>query len=140
MLFASQCFNICSLDCKPISRALPGNFSRHTRSDAGWMQVLGGIVYGGRITDAADMHVLVALLRRFLRPELMDDRFSFASGSPYSRPPVGSLQAYRYLAIHCSVMQESAASLPIRIPQVYVHQNGSCLRNLVVLSTLGCSM
>ena len=80
-------------------------------SGAGWVQVLGGIVYGGRITDAADMHVLVALLRRFLRPELMDDNFAFASDRAYSRPPVGSLQSYRYLPVHCSLLHVSTASL-----------------------------
>ena len=87
------------LYCKPVSRALQGNFVGARRSGAGWVQVLGGIVYGGRITDTADVHVLVALLRRFLRPELMNDNFSFASDRVYSRPPVGSLQSYRCLPV-----------------------------------------
>ena len=58
--------------------------------------MLGGIVYGGRITDTADMHVLVAMLRRFVRPEVLDEKFSFALDPVYTRPPVGSLQSYRY--------------------------------------------
>ena len=71
----------------------------------GGVQVLGGIVYGGRITDAADMHVLVAMLRRFVGPELLVENFSFACDRVYSRPPVGSLKSYRY----CVTVQNRAS-------------------------------
>ena len=95
--------------------------------------MLGGIVYGGRITDTADMHVLVALLRRFLRPELMDDKFSFASDQVYRRPPVGNLQSYRYLPVHFSLLQESTASLPIGVLQcMYISM--VCTRGILLHS------
>ena len=58
-------------------------------------QVLGGIVYGGRITDTNDMHVLMALLRSSVRPALMEDGFAFASDPAYRRPAAGSLLSYR---------------------------------------------
>ena len=59
------------------------------------VQVLGGIVYGGRLTDAADTCVLMALLRSFVRPELLREGCSFASEAAYRRPDAGSLQSYR---------------------------------------------
>ena len=60
-----------------------------------WVQVLGSVVYGGRITDSLDMHVLLALLRSFVRPSLLEDGFAYASDPAYKRPAAGSLQSYR---------------------------------------------
>lgn len=42
------------------------------------------------------------------------------------------------LPVHCSLLQESRASLPNGKPPVHVHQNGLYLRGLVARTTLGC--
>ncbi len=60
------------------------------------MQVLGGIVYGGHLTDTSDARVLMALLKSFVRPELLQEGHSFAMDAAYRRPDAGGLQSYRW--------------------------------------------
>lgn len=64
-----------------------------------WVQVLGGVIYGGRITDWSDMRVLMALLRRFVGSALLEGGSAFALDTIYTRPAVGSLQSYRCVSV-----------------------------------------
>ncbi|KAK9840800.1 hypothetical protein WJX81_005500 [Elliptochloris bilobata] len=98
-------------------------------------QVLGAIVYGGRIIDAADMHVLMALLRRFVRPALLDDGFSFASDPAYSRPPVGSLQSYREYISNLPAM-EPPEVFGLHSNAALAHQRGEARRMLATLAAM----
>ena len=77
-------------------------------------------MYGGRITDTADMHVLMALLRRFVRPELLDETFSFAPDPAYSCPPGGGLNSYRYLKVFAAGHSVTQLILPDRQGPLHV--------------------
>ena len=58
------------------------------------LYVIGEINYGGRVTDSWDRRCLLAILRRFFRPELLDDSFTFSESGLYRAPSDGPLESY----------------------------------------------
>jgi dynein heavy chain len=59
--------------------------------------ITGQINYGGRVTDDNDKVCLMAVLRRYFTPQVLDDAYTFSASGKYFAPPPGSygeLRAY----------------------------------------------
>jgi dynein heavy chain len=58
--------------------------------------VIGQINYGGRVTDDLDRRCLMAIMRRFITPDVLQPRHAFTASGQYSVPAdSGSAQQYR---------------------------------------------
>eukprot|EP00884_Botryococcus_braunii_P021121 jgi/Botrbrau1/7693/Bobra.0159s0131.1 len=57
--------------------------------------VIGGINYGGRVTNDFDRRCLTATLNQYLSPAVMGVEASFTSSGRYMVPPEGPLDCYR---------------------------------------------
>ena len=57
--------------------------------------VTGHINYGGRVTDDQDRRCLLAILRKFYNPDVLESSFAFEPSGTYRVPSLGSLESYR---------------------------------------------
>lgn len=51
------------------------------------LYVLGEINYGGRVTDSWDRRCIMAILRNYFSPRILDDSFGFSESGVYRAPP-----------------------------------------------------
>lgn len=51
------------------------------------LYVLGEINYGGRVTDSWDRRCIMAILRNYFTPQILDDAFAFSESGVYRAPP-----------------------------------------------------
>lgn len=48
------------------------------------------INYGGRVTDDKDVRLIKTILRTYVRPEALNDHYSFSRSGKYVQPPPGT--------------------------------------------------
>jgi len=52
------------------------------------------INYGGRVTNDKDVLLIKRILQTYIRPEALEDRFSFSASGIYISPPAEDQQSY----------------------------------------------
>lgn len=57
--------------------------------------ITGQINYGGRVTDDNDKVCLMAVLRRYFTPPVLDDSYTFSASGKYFAPPAGSYDDFK---------------------------------------------
>ena len=64
------------------------------------LQFLGAEVnYGGRVTDDKDIRLISSIIKRFIKPELLDENFKFSDSGVYRTIAVGGIDDYqKYIA------------------------------------------
>merc|ERR1719230_1750190 len=83
--------------------------------------ITGQINYGGRVTDDNDKNCLMAILRRYFTPLVLEDSYRFSSSGNYYAPPSGSL----------SDLNSYLGSLPsLDDPEIFgMHENANTTFN-----------